>query len=303
MEFIHSCDAVTHAFQKVRALLPAADIDAKQTTVSYLPALCNDVFLLLGSSKRFVARVAKDSDPAARSRANAYANQKAAAKCNLAPTPIVVSRDHSTAISTYAGTPLSRAHLSAERLTQVISLLQKLHNQAPRFRGNIELEQQLLLATRSPVLHNTPYVGWGNALRQQCLQMNLQKSEYVPCHGDPNLGNFVTDNDGQLRLIDWDHSGMSHAEWDLAAFFCEATLTPQEQQDAVSQYARNPTEKNRILERLPFFKACYHLLCAQWYMAQTATTDWQEKLYKNAIQTHEQGLLEYFSTPLKASCQ
>eukprot|EP01034_Spumella_vulgaris_P023437 gene23437-29655_t len=48
-------------------------------------------------------------------------------------------------------------------------------------------------------------------------------------HGDPNVGNFMRTNNGDLRLLDWEMSGSNHRLVDVAAFIASNELTKEEE--------------------------------------------------------------------------
>lgn len=66
-------------------------------------------------------------------------------------------------------------------------------------------------------------------LRPAVERINAQGYDLVPCHGDGNVSNVMTLNDGSgLRLLDWDVAGMMDPLQDLGALLQE--LRPEDRQ-------------------------------------------------------------------------
>lgn len=52
------------------------------------------------------------------------------------------------------------------------------------------------------------------------LSMASQHRRMTLCHVDSRIGNMIRDEQGHLRLVDWEHAGFMEPACDLAGFFC-----------------------------------------------------------------------------------
>lgn len=68
---------------------------------------------------------------------------------------------------------------------------------------------------------------------------NEERMEYVPCHIDPLLGNFIQNDSKQIFLVDWEYSANYLPEWDLAAFILEGELSQEEEESFLRAYQMN----------------------------------------------------------------
>ena len=81
-------------------------------------------------------------------------------------------------------------------------------------------------------------------------------------HGDINPGNIIVNN-AQLRLIDWEYSGVTSPYIDLASAIVELALTEQQIFDFINDYQASGIKINQT--GLISYISYYCALCIMWY--------------------------------------
>ena len=81
-------------------------------------------------------------------------------------------------------------------------------------------------------------------------------------HGDINPGNIIVKN-AQLRLIDWEYSGVTSPYIDLASAIVELALTEQQSLDFINDYQASGIKINQT--GLMSYISYYCALCIMWY--------------------------------------
>lgn len=118
-------------------------------------------------------------------------------------------------------------------------------------------------------------------LFQQIAQTLVQtQNEFCPSHGDLVPQNIILESSGQIRLIDWDYSGLHDPCWDLAYAIQEIGLNATEANGLLEAYGR-PLPAERLL----LFRALIVAINAAWRQAQ-----------KHARADHEAQLAAIFAT-------
>ena len=109
-----------------------------------------------------------------------------------------------------------------------------------------------------------------DASRQLTALFREQAEPPVFCHMDPTPGNFIEDDAGFLRLIDWEYAGLCHRGFDLAILGVAAGTDGGSARDLLTAYlGREPAgEEVRRHQAWADFSRC---LTRLWEEAATCT--------------------------------
>jgi thiamine kinase-like enzyme len=106
----------------------------------------------------------------------------------------------------------------------------------------------------------------------------------TPCHNDLLNGNFMLDEAGQIRILDWEYAGMGDPFFDLANFSAHHEFGDAEDQVLVDAYlACAPVSLTRTLsrearatwslERLHLYKFASDMREAMWGVLQQGVSE------------------------------
>ncbi len=87
---------------------------------------------------------------------------------------------------------------------------------------------------------------------------------FVSCHNDTVAENFIkSPKKKKIFLIDWEYSGLNEAEWDLAAFCIETSLSKEEEKEFLNYYYENKILSVN-LEKILIYKILQDFLWSLW---------------------------------------
>ncbi len=90
----------------------------------------------------------------------------------------------------------------------------------------------------------------------------------APCHNDPWPGNML-DTGKDIRIIDWEYSGMNDPVWDLGDLSAEAGFGPEQDRVMMEAYYDGPAPA-ALHSRLALYKTMSDLHWSLWAMVQHA---------------------------------
>jgi thiamine kinase len=190
---------------------------------------------------------------------------EAAADAGLGPEPVWCDANAGLLLVKYlAGQPLAEKDISGGQvLAAVNDLFRKLHSCKPKIRrvdyaGYVDKYRR---ATDHPDRERISVEALA-LINRWCND----QSRYVFCHTDPVVGNFVTGDDGVLRLIDWEYAGLGEPVFDLAVFIRHHDLD----QDTIEAFCGLAVASEQMA-RLGGCLELYDRLLALWLMMCCST--------------------------------
>lgn len=92
---------------------------------------------------------------------------------------------------------------------------------------------------------------------------SISRTISTPCHNDTVPENFVVDETGKTRLIDWEYSGMNDPSWDVAAYIIESRLTEEAIDYLLRDYYGQLPDQEELL-KIKCFMVVQDLLWTVW---------------------------------------
>lgn len=99
-------------------------------------------------------------------------------------------------------------------------------------------------------------------LKEVIAYVASNHNDFTLCHVDPVAGNFLYSKDKELRLIDWEYSGMSDPILDIAMFAISQVLSDKQIDQLLSLYL----ERSPSLKEVKLFYAYISLASELWYL-------------------------------------
>jgi len=111
--------------------------------------------------------------------------------------------------------------VSPPNLRRVAEKLRKFHQQAPSLPGEFNVFRRVEMLTEVSRRHNCRFpdnFDW-IVQRMRQVEQTLSDRDFVlhPCHDDLLNLNFL-DEQGEIRILDWEYAGMGDLTYDLANF-------------------------------------------------------------------------------------
>lgn len=125
---------------------------------------------------------------------------------------------------------LSRCHSSGAQFGNVFSPIEKI-------KENLSILQELNFTDRYEEWEKI--IGYFNEIAGVWKE---ESRELVPCHNDTLAGNFLGD-EKELRMIDWEYSGMNDPYYDLACFSMENELDMEKEQYFLNCYCQGTIQR------------------------------------------------------------
>ncbi len=111
--------------------------------------------------------------------------------------------------------------VSPHNLRRVAEKLRRFHQEAPRLPGEFNVFRRVEMLTEVSRRHNCRFPDNFDWILQRMHQVEqtLSDSDFVlhPCHDDLLNLNFL-DEQGEIRILDWEYAGMGDVTYDLANF-------------------------------------------------------------------------------------
>jgi len=199
--------------------------------------------------------------------------------------------------------PITREELTA-RSGEAIALLARLHSSAAIHEALSADETEADLLGLSPLarLFSETRERWFDAVVQRWLELGLSEigdltavvgdlmnrlqeqpppSErmglVVPCHNDPNHGNFMVNRQGALRMIDFEGLALNNPVADLGVFL-DWYVAPEDHVRLLEEYPL--AEPKAILERMRIWVPLRYLgIAAHWAARMTRAQDQEALAY------------------------
>ena len=146
--------------------------------------------------------------------------------------------------------------------SKVMSCYAKVHSCDPLCRSNPwhkqinDLKRQVIEknADMSPDLN---YLIWHFNRAEKVLSMN--DSELVPCYNDGYVTNYMKNEFGEVKIIDWEYGANNDPYWDVATYFFESFADKKTRRRLLKDY--NPLASESEIAKVEVF---IPLICLKW---------------------------------------
>lgn len=158
-------------------------------------------------------------------------------------------------------------------ITKAISILKTLHGSKKLFANDINMRTKVeagiqylkgakvTLPEDIDSVYGTMSEIW-RKLEETC-------GEKVCCHNDPTPYNFVVSQTGELKLVDWEYSGLHDEFWDWANFSTQALLSEEQDKEMLIAYKGAASDED--LQRLNSYKPLVEFWLSIWIKFQIST--------------------------------
>ena len=200
---------------------------------------CNANYLVIASDRKYIVRKLLRDDV---DRELEWKVQTLAYGVGITAEPLVFDREEGIMVSVF----LEGEHkdkLDKDDVKHLAKILQKLHAlQADHAPITLDIENKT-----EQVL---------NAF----AMIETYPKEYVLCHNDLNPKNIFFSKD--IKLIDWEYTGVNDKYFDLACVCVEFKLNDGMQKVFLNTYFE---DEHFMLEKLKAYKIIYEALCREWF--------------------------------------
>ena len=151
----------------------------------------------------------------------------------------------------------------------------KLHRSGQTFQFRFELFAMIdeylgVLAKKTVEFPDGYYdvLGEAEAVREA---LNANPAPLAPCHCDPLCENFLDDGK-EMKIVDWEYSGMNDPLWDLGDLSVEGSFTDAMDMEMMNAYfPGGPGDAD--MGRMVIYKAMCDLLWTLWGLIQHANNN------------------------------
>lgn len=239
------------------------------TNQNYRVDIGNDTFVLrIGGAKTELLGI---------DRANEYAATKAAAEIGIAPEVVDFILPEGYLLARFIrGREIPPCEMrETKSLHDVAQALKRIHALAP-IRATFSPFQVVRdydrLARENGVTTFAENYAW---LREQMAVIETTVNHYqnvpVLCHNDLLNGNFLRDDNNQIRILDWEYAGMGDLFFDLANFAAHHELSDEQILELLDAYFDNPLPKH--FARLKLMQCMSDFREALWGVLQQGISE------------------------------
>ena len=213
-------------------------------------------YLLKTSKKNYIVRVFKSENSVNISREFEFIVQKKAFKKSIASKPIYLHTD----FMIYEYTDgIHKTKLSKINLINLISKIKKIHNLKITsciydFESDLKIYKKSLKDKKSKNLIKESFRSL-KEIRKTKIQLGL-------VHHDLNPKNIIFKN-SDIKIIDWEYSGLNDIFFDLASICIEFELSKKEEKILLSTYFSKKKSFHSL--KLFHYKILYKNLCMLWF--------------------------------------
>jgi thiamine kinase-like enzyme len=231
-----------------------------------------------GLADRYVLRLAgNDTFLLGISREVEHAATVAAAGVGVGPEVVAYIRPEGYLLTRFIdGAPLPLEQVrEPETLRRVGEALRRIHD-GPAIPGLfvpfriVEAYRALAMARGVPI---PPAYELAHAVAARIeLALLTSPIELRPCHNDLLNANFIVDDRGRIRIVDWEYAGMGEPFFDLGNFSINHELTADEDDVLLRAYEGSPAPGDRAhvahLARLRLMRLVSDFREAMWGVLQ-----------------------------------
>jgi len=232
-------------------------------------------FTCLMDGRKYVYRHPGSGTEEFISRQSEYFSMQVAKQYNIDKTFVYMHPTEGWKLSYFVENARTMDYRNESDMTQAMQLLRKLH------KANVQSEFAYRLWDQATdFLHKVQKLGKDDTAdfyklhdKIEKLYLYAQKDGWAEClnHCDPMPGNFLTGDDGEMTLIDWEYSGQGDTAQDIGSFIACSDLTFDEAIAAIKKYlGYEPTsmELRHYLAYVAIASYCWYL----WAIYQEANS-------------------------------
>ncbi len=267
-------ELVSQILQRVPAFHNRADL--KTTFLS--GGITNQNYRVDVGDEAFVMRIGgAKTELLGIDRANEYAATKAAAEIGIAPEVIDFIQPEGYLIARFIrGREISPDEMRQENtIHEIAHTLKKIHALVPihaTFSPFQVVRDYDKLARKNGVTTFPENYAW---LRERMAVIETAFNHYntvpVLCHNDLLNGNFLRDEQNNLRILDWEYAGMGDLFFDLANFSAHHELSDEQILELLDGYFDNPLPKH--FARLKLMQCMSDFREAMWGVLQQGISE------------------------------
>jgi thiamine kinase-like enzyme len=265
----------------VNALQRVPELAGRQLSFAALSGgITNRNFLVSspGMTERYVLRLAgNDTYLLGISREVEHAATVAAAGVGVGPDVVAYIRPEGYLVTRFIdGAPLALEVVhEPETLRRIGEALRRIHD-GPAIPGlfvpfRIVEAYRALAMARSVSIPAAYDLAHAVAARIE-LALLTSPVELRPCHNDLLNANFIADDGGRIRIVDWEYAGMGDPFFDLGNFSINHELTADEDDVLLRAYEGSPAPAERVhaahLARLRLMRLVSDFREAMWGVLQ-----------------------------------
>jgi len=217
---------------------------------------CNENYLLVADGVKYIVRklIRDDIDRDFEWRVHTLAYAE-----GITAEPLLFDREQGFMVFTF----LEGTHKEVESLLPQEAKAHKSGGRTPKGIDYDKLsttESELkLLAHTLQKLHTIPIDAKPIKLQTDTSLIDNYPKEYVLCHNDLNPQNIFFN--GDVKLIDWEYTGVNDRYFDVASVCVEFGLDEEMQKVFLDAYFGDTYS----IEKLEAYKIIYMQLCKEWF--------------------------------------
>ncbi len=267
----------------------------------------NNFHITFNSQEQYLLRLPGYGTQSFVDRISEKANNKLAYNAGFSPSEVVYSNpEKGIQIAKYITSFQSyqfEDFYDFQFIKEIATLLYKIHNSELLFTNDISIDKRITDLENFLISNKIEFPKEYKTSEYQYdrIRKKLKESSFhkVPSHGDPVPSNFVKLS-GQLKLFDWEYSGLNDPAWDLAFLSCAMNYDKKLDKWLISTYSNN--EEINLYDRVVFFKPIVEHWLGLWGLLQTISKkdpDEKEFFRKYAISRFSKSKKYYQSNQFK----
>lgn len=272
------------------------ELRGERTVEPLAGGLTNTNYKVTTPAGRYVVRLSgRDTGLLAIDRGNEVHNTIAAAETGVAPRVVAALPEHDALVLEFLdGEVMDAATLRrGDRLAAIASACRRLHA-GRRFlhdfdmfeiqRGYLRVVQERGFRLPERYLEFEPRV------RELEQAMRIRAEPTVPCNNDLLAENFI-DVGGELRLIDYEYSGMNEPSFELGNVWSESNLSLDQLAELVGHYYGAPLANKVARARLWGLMSKYGWTL--WGSIQEGISELDFDFWGWAMEKYDRAVLEF----------
>ena len=211
---------LTEAIQRIPFLASANDL----RSMPLAGGITNLNYRIDAGDRSYVLRITgADTELLGIRREVEHAANLAAGRLGVAPEVVYFIEPEGYLVTRFVdGTVIPPEEIvSAHNLRRVAEKIRTFHQQAPSLPGDFNVFRRVEMLTEVSRRHNCRFPDNFDWILQRMRQVEHRLGESAavlhPCHDDLLNLNFL-DEQGEIRILDWEYAGMGDVTYDLANF-------------------------------------------------------------------------------------
>jgi thiamine kinase-like enzyme len=258
--------------------------------------LTNTNYKVTSPAGVFVVRISgRDTGLLAIDRANEVHNTKAAAETGVGAPVVAALPEHDALVLGFLdGEVMDASKLRrGDRLEAIAAACRRLHTARPFLHDfdMFEIQRGYLSVVRERGFRLPDrYLDFEAQVRALERAMRVRGEAPVPCNNDLLAENFI-EVGGELRLIDYEYSGMNEPSFELGNVWSESNLSLAQLEELVAHYYGAPSASKVARARLWGLMSKYGWTL--WGSIQASVSDLDFDFWGWAMEKYDRAVLEF----------